>query len=125
MASYDHSLAYLLELDGEEIVYEGGFTARFKVTKVDETPSRPHGIRYAMALHDPSGRRIMGYDNAHGVPHRGGRHVKRASAHDHWHRDGNDRGRPYEFTTAEKLIADFFDEIERVLKEKQAWQSKK
>lgn len=58
----------------------------------------------------------MGYDNAHAVPHRGGRFVKRQAAFDHWHRNATDEGRPYRFETAEKLIADFFDEIERILK---------
>ncbi len=124
MASYDHSLAYLLELDGEEIVYEGEYTARFKVTKVEISARKPHGIDYALTFHDPNGRRIMGYDNAHAVPYRSGRHVKRPSVRDHWHRDENDYGRPYEFTSTEKLITDFFDEIERILKEKQAWQPK-
>ena len=37
---------------------------------------------------------------------------------DHWHRTGADEGRPYEFKDAETLISDFFDEVERVLKER-------
>lgn len=61
----------------------------------------------------------MGYDNAHGVSHRGGRFVGRQAAFDHWHRDETDEGRPYRFTSAEKLIADFFDEIARILMEQQ------
>jgi hypothetical protein len=61
----------------------------------------------------------MGYDNAHGVPHRGGRFVGRQAAFDHWHRDETDEGRPYRFMSAEKLIADFFDEIARTLKEQE------
>jgi hypothetical protein len=36
---------------------------------------------------------------------------------DHWHRDETDEGRVYRFETAEKLIAGFFDEIERILKD--------
>jgi hypothetical protein len=34
---------------------------------------------------------------------------------DHWHRTHADPGRPYRFKDAEKLIDDFFDEVERVL----------
>jgi len=64
----DETPTYLLELDGEEIVYEGGFVARFSVRKVSVTPQRPHGISYSLTLHGPDGRRLMGYDNAHGVP---------------------------------------------------------
>jgi hypothetical protein len=37
---------------------------------------------------------------------------------DHWHRTSADPGRPYRFKGAEQLIDDFFDEIERVLKER-------
>jgi hypothetical protein len=59
----------------------------------------------------------MGYDNAHGVAHRGGRFVGGRTVFDHWHRDETDIGRPYWFETAEKLVADFFGEIERMLKE--------
>lgn len=37
---------------------------------------------------------------------------------DHWHRNETDEGQPYRFVSAEKLIADFFDEIARILKER-------
>ena len=37
---------------------------------------------------------------------------------DHWHRTETDPGRAYTFTNAEKLIEDFFDVVERVLKER-------
>ena len=36
----------------------------------------------------------------------------------YWHRTENDPGRPYKFVSAEQLIDDFFDEIERVLNER-------
>jgi hypothetical protein len=114
----DQTLAYLLDLDGEEIIYDGGYVARFRIQRIEATPERPQGISYALTFHAADGRRLLGYDNAHGVPHRGGRHVERQAAFDHWHRDETDEGRPYRFTTAERLIADFFDEIARILKEK-------
>jgi hypothetical protein len=31
MLGGDETLTYLLDLDGEEIIYDGGFLARFKV----------------------------------------------------------------------------------------------
>jgi hypothetical protein len=117
MVEEDQSLAYLLDLDGEEIVYESGHIARFKAKKINATPEKPHGISYSLTLHAKDGRRLIGYDNAHNVVHRGGRFVGRPSAFDHWHRSEADKGRPYCFTGAEKLIADFFDAIDRVLKE--------
>jgi len=57
----------------------------------------------------------MGFDNAHGVPARGGRYRKPDTQHDHWHRSGNDEGRPYRFSTADQLLADFFSEVQRIL----------
>jgi uncharacterized protein DUF6516 len=84
---------------------------------VDPTPVRPHGLRYSFTLHDPDGRRLVGFDNAHGVPSRGSRYRKPEVVHDHWHRSGDDEGRPYPFTTADQLLADFQAEVERVLTE--------
>lgn len=117
MNSADETLSYLLDLDDEEIIYDGGYVARFKIKKIDATPAKPHGISYSLTFHAADGRRLMGYDNAHGVAHRGSKFVERQTAFDHWHRDETDEGRPYPFVTAEKLIADFFEEIERILKE--------
>ena len=48
----------------------------------------------------------------------GGRYVKRATAHDHWHKTTDDPGRPYEFTTASRLLDDFWREVKRALDEK-------
>jgi hypothetical protein len=117
MAGIDDTLSYLLDLDGEEIVYDGGYVARFKVKEIAATPEKPHGVSYSLTFHAANGRRLMGYDNAHGVAHKGGWFVERQPAFDHWHRDESDKGRPYQFVSTEKLIADFFDEIERILKE--------
>jgi hypothetical protein len=116
MADADEGLAYLLDLDGEEIVYDGGFVARFKVRRVPATPEKPHGISYSLTFHAADGRRLMGYDNAHPATHRG-RQAGKRPAFDHWHRDETDQGRPYRFVSAEKLIIDFFDEIARILEE--------
>ena len=118
MPDTDRVLAYLLDLDGDEIVYDGGYVARFRVSGVEATRERPRGISYSLTFHAPDGRRLMGYDNAHQVPHRGGRFVEGQAAFDHWHRDATDEGRPYRFVSAEKLITDFFDEVERILKER-------
>jgi hypothetical protein len=72
MPREDEGLADLLDLDGEEIIYDGGYVAQFTVKRVATTLERPHG-----------------------VPHRGGRFVRRQSAFDHWHRDETDEGQPY------------------------------
>ncbi len=60
----------------------------------------------------------MGFDNAHGVRPLGGQYQAASTEHDHWHRTGDDPGRPYGFTTADQLLADFFKEMRRVLDER-------
>ena len=72
----------------------------------------------ARNLHEPSGKRVVGFDNAHGVTGTGRRFGKRVEARDHWHRTADDPGRPYRFTDAETLIDDFFAEVERTLRER-------
>lgn len=61
---------------------------------------------YSFTLHDPDSKRIMGFDNAHTVAPRG-RYGRRQQEADHWHRDENDKGTPYQFRDVETLIADF------------------
>jgi hypothetical protein len=91
---------------------------KFEVKRTVPTPERPHGLRYSFTLHDPNGNRLIGFDNAHGVPAQGSRFRKPSVEHDHWHRTGDDEGRPYQFTTADQLLADFETEVERVLTER-------
>ena len=75
-------------------------------------------MRYAFTLHDPEGKRLVGFDNAHRVAPPGSRFRQPSDEHDHWHRTGDDPGRPYAFTTADQLLADFFAEVARVLRER-------
>jgi hypothetical protein len=56
------------------------------------------------------------FDNAHTVTP-GGRGRGRV-VHDHSHRTEHDEGRPYGFTTAIKLLDDFWREVKRTLDEK-------
>lgn len=67
MPGENETLAYLLDLDGEEIIYDGGYVARFTVKRIAATPEKPHGISYSLTFHAADGRRLIGYDNAHGV----------------------------------------------------------
>lgn len=102
--------------DGVQYVFEQGFYARFKFRKTDAM-NDPHPYRYALSLHAPSGKRLMGFDNAHAVTRKAGRFARRSETADHWHRDRSDKGRPYNFESPQKLLDDFFAEVERVLKE--------
>ncbi len=112
-----HTLEFLLAFDGRIHWYEQGYFIKFEIKRVDPTSERPHGLRYSFTLHDPEGARIMGFDNAHGVP-TPGRFGKRRPEADHWHRTEADSGRPYAYRNAATLIEDFFAEVERILTER-------
>jgi hypothetical protein len=111
----EHSLAFLLGYDGREHTLESGHFLKFDVKQVERSASIPHGLSYSFTFHAPGGTRLLGFDNAHRVPARGNVFRLRPVASDHWHRTEQDKGRPYEFESAEKLIVDFFDEVGKKL----------
>lgn len=113
----DHTLEYLLAFDGHIHYLEKGYFLKFEVKRVEATKKRPYGLSYSLTLHAPDKTRLIGFDNAHGVPALGSRFKQRPQANDHWHRTEDDPGRPYEFKDAATLINDFLDEAERVLGE--------
>lgn len=114
----EHTLEFLLAFDGRVHWLERGHWLKFEIKRVEATPDRPHGLKYSFTLHDPQGKRLVGFDNAHGVPALGSRFKGSPAAADHWHRTASDEGRPYAFVDAERLIADFFAEVRRVLNER-------
>ena len=78
--------------------------------------SQQNGIKYGLSLHEPYGKRIMGYDNAHAVKHpKKGKYSGWRVEYDHKHRHVRDKGVPYEFVDAYQLLKDFFAEVDRVL----------
>lgn len=83
-------------------------------------PRSPHGIRHALTLHEPYGKRILGYDNAHAVkPPKKFKYAGRSLAYDHKHRHASDKGAPYGFRDAHEPLTDFFADVDRVLQETQ------
>jgi len=118
MAEPDHTLEFLLAFDGRIHHLEEGYWIKFEIRRVRASRNRPHGLSYSFTLHAPDGARLVGFDNAHGIAPVGSRFTKRSQASDHWHRSEGDVGRPYEFKDAETLLDDFFDEVERVLRER-------
>jgi len=54
----------LLDLDGSILEQGGGYWIKIDAARIPESPEVPHGIRYSLTLHEPYGRRILGYDNA-------------------------------------------------------------
>ena len=111
----EDELVWLLDFDGAIYLFEEGYWVKIVVNRTLPTPRQPHGISYSLTLHDPDGRRLLGFDNAHPVKPQGGRHRAKPVANDHWHRTEGDEGRPYEFRSALDLVQDFLDEVERTL----------
>lgn len=68
-------------------------------------------------MHAPSGKRILGYDNAHAVKPKGKKFSGQRLTFDHKHRHVADKGVPYSFQDAHQLLEDFFNEVDLVLKE--------
>ncbi len=118
MKSADHTFRLLLDLDGLNYVYGGGYWIKYAVSAVPISPECPHGIRYSLTLHDRSGNRVFGIDNAHSPKTRGGPGGKsaRPTAADHLHRGG--RICQYQFVDVETLLADFDKGVIATLKKR-------
>ncbi len=67
MDSRDPGLDVLLDLDGEvfSVDAEGKYVVRFVVKRVLPSAERPQGLSYSLTLHDGTGDRLVGFDNAH------------------------------------------------------------
>jgi len=113
MSPPDRTLDALLDLDGQVLVVdpEGGHWVRFVVTRVRASPAKPHGLDYSLTLHGPDGQRLVGFDNAHPVTK-----AQRGGAQDHRHRLRTVK--PYEYRDAASLLADFWETVEAVLRER-------
>jgi hypothetical protein len=116
MDERDPGLDILLDLDGESVAAgaDGDYIVRFVVKRVPPSPERPNGLSYSLTLHDESGARLVGFDNAHAAPGRKGR--SRRVVHDHRHRLRTIR--PYAYRDAVTLLVDFWAEVYAVLKER-------
>ncbi|MFL4985726.1 MAG: DUF6516 family protein [Xanthobacteraceae bacterium] len=114
----DPSFDALLDLDGQVLVVDsvGQHWVRFAVRRVPVTEAKPHGLDYALSLHGPDGERLVGFDNAHPVRKRSGPSGGKRKAQDHKHRLKTVR--LYEYQDAATLVADFWAEVDAVLKER-------
>lgn len=116
----DPGIDTLLDLHGQVIDQGQGYWLKIEAWRIALTPEVPHGVRYSLTLHEPYGERILGYDNAHGIkPPKKFKYAGRILTHDHRHRHHGDKGQPYEFQSAHQLLADFFADVDRILKEVQ------
>src|ERR1039458_2181996 len=109
----DPSLDALLDLDGQVLVIdpETRHWVRFSVRRVPASEAKPHGLDYSLTLHGPDGERLVGFDNAHPVARQ-----KRGGPQDHRHRLRTIRA--YEYQDAATLLADFWETVDAVLRER-------
>ena len=114
----DPALDALLALDGVTFFADpdGRYRVRFVVQRVDASEERPHGLNYSLTLHDETGERLVGFDNAHPVSRSRGPAGRLRTARDHRHRLRTVR--PYDYKDAASLLADFWEQVDAVLKEK-------
>ena len=95
----------LLDLDGQVIDLPGGFSAKFVVTRVPSSRSRPHGLKYSLTLHGPDLKRVVGFDNAHPVG--------KSDGNDHRHYGR--KVEPYVYVDAATLLQHFWADVDRYL----------
>lgn len=115
----DESITTLLALHGSIFDQGNGYWIKIEAWLVERSEFIPHGIRYSLTLHEPYGKRILGYDNAHAIKlPKKYKHLGRIQTHDHLHRHSKDKGVPYEFESAYQLLSDFFAHVDKVLLER-------
>jgi hypothetical protein len=93
-ADRDPALDALLDLDGQVFFVDdrARYWVKFEVKRVAVSIERPHGLRYSLTLHDATGQRLVGFDNAHPAAAASGP----AADHRHWLRTI----RPYDYAGA-------------------------
>lgn len=113
----DQGLDYLLCLDGQIIDQGDGYWVKIEA-KMSKSISkeRPHGIKYCLSLHEPYGKRIMGFDNAHAIKKQKKYKGTKFYTFDHEHKYGHGRIIPYQFSSPGQLLVDFWTEVDLVLK---------
>jgi hypothetical protein len=90
----DRSLDALLDLHGQVFVVD---------------PDGKHWVKFVV-------KRLVGFDSAHPVPPTAGPAGKAGKRHDHKHRLRTIR--PYDYKNAAPLLADFWAEVDAMLKER-------
>ncbi len=103
----------LLLLDGEVFPMSDGYWTKFEAREVEPTEHIPHGIRYSLTLHDRDNRRIIGYDNAHGIKPKRRKYGGKRIVWDHKH-DKN-IVETYEFESAGQLLEDFWKDVNNIV----------
>lgn len=118
MEARDGTLDTLLDLDGQVFIVDeaGEYWVKFRVRRVAMSPERPHGLDYSLTLHGKNSERLIGFDNAHGV--RQSARPGGAGDVEYDHKHSLQSVRPYRYRDAAELLADFWAEVDRVLRER-------
>jgi predicted AlkP superfamily pyrophosphatase or phosphodiesterase len=94
---------------------DSGYWVKFEVKTTKTTPNIPHGIKYSLTLHDKNNKRILGYDNAHSYKPKNKKFACNKETWDHLHKKMEIF--PYEFETADQLIVDFWNSVNKQLEQ--------
>jgi len=85
-------------LESPKLLLDSGAIVQLKIWRLPEpTEEGPHGLKYSLYYGRP-GERIIGYDNETGKGD---------------HRHYSEREAPYEFTSFERLLADFWQDVRK------------
>jgi len=105
-------LETLLLLDGEIFPMSNGYWTKFEARRVTPSDQIPHGIRYSLSLHSGDNRRIIGYDNAHGIKPKKKKYGAKKTVWDHKHNQNIVEA--YEFESAGQLLEDFWNDVNKI-----------
>ena len=103
-----------LAQDGDRyfIDEKGELEVIFKVRIVKPTAQMPHGFKYSLVLLDANGNRLVGFDNTlHTIEKGRSPSKKQAKHYDHKH--VGDKTTIYKFTNPQKLVADFWKQVDK------------
>jgi Family of unknown function (DUF6516) len=85
-------------IEDRKLLLDSGAIVQIKVWQLPEaTGERPHALKYSLFYGHP-GERIVGYDNEAGKGD---------------HRHYREREEPYQFTTYQNLLADFWQDVKK------------
>ena len=109
----DLGLEHLLDLDGEVFPFDSGYWSKFEAKRVAPNEHIPHGIKYSLTLHDKANKRILGYDNAHGIKLKGKKSQAQKTEWDHKH--NKEKVKNYDFVSVGKLLEDFWSDVYKIV----------
>ena len=112
----DFGIDGLLALNGDRYFIDdkGDLEVIFKIACTAISPVRPHGLKYSLVLLNSKGERVVCFDNAHALSQGLGPGKKSSAAYDHKH--AGNRVTPYIYKDAYTLVADFWVEVDRLVK---------